>query len=86
MASRACAKCKKSCIYRDVGFKNVSLYCMDNCAADYKRECDEIATDEFRHFVENLSNSSTSNLPAVKGILTQAQCILNVADNLTVNI
>ena len=48
--------------------------------AEIKKECDEIATEEFRNVVNALRNWNYQ-MAGVKGILTQAECILNVADN-----
>lgn len=78
--SRICSKCRKKCEYRNVKFENVTLYLEENCAAEMKKECDEIATEEFRSAIAKLQSKSYK-LAGVKGILTQAQCILNVADN-----
>lgn len=76
-----CTKCrKKKCEYRNVGFDNVTLYCKENCAYELKVECDKIATEEFRSVIQSLKEGEYK-LAGVKGILTQAECILNVADN-----
>jgi hypothetical protein len=76
-----CNKCKeKNCKYRNLGFENMTIYCNDHCANKIKTECDQIATPEFREIIDKL-NAGNYQLAGVKGILSQAQCILNVADN-----
>ena len=76
---KICDKCKKkNCAYRNIAFKNMTIYCNENCAAKIKAECDTIATDDFRKAIQALK---AGNFQLVKGILTQAECILNVADN-----
>lgn len=75
-----CNKCRKECQYRNVSFENMTLYCKDHCAYDLKIECDKIATDEFRRVIQSLKDGNYT-LGSVKGILIQAECILNVADN-----
>lgn len=75
-----CTKCKKKCEYRNVSFENMTLYCQTHCAYELKAECDKIATDEFRRVVQSLKDGDYT-LAGVKGILKQAECILNVADN-----
>ena len=75
-----CNNCRQECEYKNIGFENVTLYCKENCARNLKMECDKIATKEFRDVVQSLKDGGYKNA-AVKGILTQANCILNVADN-----
>ena len=76
---KICDKCKKkNCAYRNIAFKNMTIYCNENCAAKIKAECDTIATEDFRKVIQALK---AGNFQLVKGILTQAECILNVADN-----
>ena len=76
---KICDKCKKkNCAYRNIAFKNMTIYCNENCAAKIKAECDTIATADFRKVIQVLK---AGNFQLVKGILTQAECILNVADN-----
>lgn len=80
-----CKNCrKKNCEYRGKAFKNMTIYCSQVCVAELKRECDEIATEEFRSVIKALQDGNYQ-LAAVKGILTQAECILNVADNVMEN-
>jgi hypothetical protein len=79
-----CKNCReKNCEYRGKAFKNVTIYCSENCVKEIKKECDLIATKEFRNVIETLKNANY-NFPGVKGILKQAECILNIADNITV--
>lgn len=74
-------KCKKkNCAYRDIAFKNMSIYCNEHCAAEIKAECDAIATEDFRKVIQALKAGNFQHA-GVKGILIQAECILNVADN-----
>ena len=76
---KICDKCKKkNCTYRNIAFENMALYCNEHCAAKIKAECDTIATEDFRKVIQTLK---AGNFQLVKGILTQAECILNVADN-----
>ena len=76
---KICDKCKKkNCAYRNIAFKDMTIYCNENCAAEIKAECDAIATEDFRKVIQSLK---AGNFQLVKGILTQAECILNVADN-----
>ena len=76
---KICDKCKKkNCAYRNIAFKNMTIYCNENCAAKIKAECDTIATEDFRKVIQALK---AGNFQLVKGILAQAECILNVADN-----
>ena len=76
---KICDKCKKkNCAYRNIAFKNMTIYCNENCAAKIKAECDTIATEDFRKVIQTLK---AGNFQLVKGILIQAECILNVADN-----
>ena len=56
----------------------MTIYCNEHCAAEIKAECDAIATEDFRKVIQTLK---AGNFQLVKGILTQAECILNVADN-----
>lgn len=80
-----CKNCrKKNCEYRGKAFKNMTIYCSQVCVAELKRECDEIATEEFRSVIKALQDGNYQ-LAAVKGILKQAECILNVADNVIAN-
>ena len=58
----------------------MTIYCSEHCVAEIKKECDEIATEEFRNVI-NALRSGNYQLAGVKGILIQAECILNVADN-----
>ena len=77
-----CKNCrKKNCEYRGKTYKNVTIYCSQSCVAELKRECDEIATEKFRSVVKALQDGNYQ-IAAVKGILKQAECILNVADNI----
>lgn len=77
-----CGNCKKkNCEYRGKLFKNMTIYCSQNCVAELKKECDAIATDDFRKVIEDLK-SGNYQLAGVEGILIQAECILNVADNI----
>ena len=79
-----CRNCrKKNCEYKGRAFKNMTIYCSEHCVAEIKKECDEIATEEFRNVVNALRNGNYQ-MAGVKGILTQAECILNVADNVMV--
>ena len=76
-----CKTCRKqNCEYRGKSYKNMTITCSQVCVAELKKECDTIATEEFRSIIESLKNGNYQ-LAAVKGILTQAECILNVADN-----
>lgn len=76
---KICDKCKKkNCTYRNIAFENMTIYCSEHCAAEIKAECDAIATEDFRKVIQALK---AGNFQLVKGILTQAECILNVADN-----
>ena len=76
-----CRNCrKKKCEYKGKAFRNMTIYCSEYCVAEIKKECDEIATEEFRNVINALRNGNYQ-LAGVKGILTQAECILNVADN-----
>lgn len=77
---RICNKCRKQCSYRNVGFEGVTLYLEDHCAYDFKKECDEIATEDFRRVIQTLKDGNFKTA-GVAGILKQAQCILNAADN-----
>ena len=46
---KICDKCKKkNCIYRNIAFENMTIYCSEHCAAELKAECDAIATEDFR--------------------------------------
>lgn len=84
---RVCNNCRqKECEYRNKGFEEVTLYCERHCAANFKKQCDEIVTEEFRSVIESLTSAKYKNNSAVNGILTQAKCILNVADNKIVSI
>lgn len=77
-----CKNCrKKNCEYRGKAYKNVTIYCSECCVKEIKEESDAIATEEFRRVIKSLQDGNYQ-LPAVKGILTQAECILNVADNI----
>ena len=79
-----CRNCrKKDCEFRGVKYENLTIYCGEHCAKELKEECDKIATKEFREVIDHLKNGGFA-FGSVKGILTQAQCILNVADNKTV--
>ena len=76
-----CRNCRKqNCEYRGIAYKNMTITCSQVCVEELKKECDTIATEEFRNVVKALQNGNYQ-LAAVKGILTQAECILNVADN-----
>ena len=76
-----CRNCRKqNCEYRGKAYKNMTITCSQVCVAELKKECDTIATEEFRNVVKALQ-SGNYQLAAVKGILTQAECILNVTDN-----
>ena len=76
-----CKTCRKqNCEYKGKAYKNMTITCSQVCVAELKKECDTIATEEFRNVVKALQ-SGNYQLAAVKGILTQAECILNVADN-----
>ena len=78
---KICDKCKKkNCTYRNISFKNMSIYCNEHCAAEIKAECDKIATADFRKVIDALK-AGNFQLAGVKGIIIQAECILNVADN-----
>lgn len=78
---KICDKCKnKKCTYRNIVFENMTLYCNEHCVAELKAECDAIATDDFRKVIQALKVGNFQ-LAGVKGILIQAECILNVADN-----
>lgn len=77
-----CRNCKKkNCEYRGKAYKNMTIYCSENCVKEIKEECDAIATEEFRSVIKALQGGNYQ-IAAVKGILTQAECILNVADNI----
>lgn len=77
-----CKNCRKqNCEYRGKAYKNITITCSQVCVAELKRECDEIVTEEFRNVVKALQNGNYQ-FAGVKGILTQAECILNVADNI----
>lgn len=78
---KICNKCRRECEYRNKKFKDVSLYCDTHCTYDLKVECDKIATEDFRKVIQELKDGNFSNA-AVNGILKQAQCILNVADEI----
>lgn len=79
-----CKNCrKKNCEYRGKAFKNMTIYCSGSCVKEIKEECDVIATEEFRNVIEALKNGNYQ-FAAVKGILKQAECILNVADNIMI--
>lgn len=78
---KICDKCKKkNCIYRNIAFENMTMYCNEHCTAEIKAECDAIATEDFRKVVKALK-AGNFQLAGVKGILKQAEYILNVADN-----
>ena len=53
----------------------MTIYCSEHCVAEIKKECDEIATEEFRSVINTLRNGNYQ-MAGVK-----AECILNVADN-----
>lgn len=77
---RNCRSCRKAdCEYRNKAFKNMSIYCSQVCVAELKKECEEIATESFRQLVKDLKEGNYQ-FAGVKGILSQAECILNVAD------
>lgn len=79
---KKCSNCrKKNCEYRGKAFKNMTIYCREHCVAELKKECDAIATETFRKAIEELKNGEYQKA-AVKGILQQAECILNVADEI----
>ena len=76
-----CRNCRKqNCEYRGKAYKNMTIICSQVCVTEIEKECDEIATEEFRNVINALRNGNYQ-LAGVKGILTQAECILNVADN-----
>ena len=78
---KICDKCKKkNCIYRNIAFENMTIYCSEHCAAELKAECDTIATADFRKVIDALK-AGNFQLAGIKGIIKQAECILNVADN-----
>lgn len=77
-----CKSCRnQNCEYRKKVFKNMTIYCSENCVKEIKEECNAIATEEFRSVIKALQDGNYQ-LAAVKGILRQAECILNVADNI----
>ena len=78
---KICDKCKKkNCAYRNIAFKNMTIYCNEHCAAKIKAECDTIATADFRKVIDALK-AGNFQFAGIKGIIKQAECILNVADN-----
>lgn len=77
-----CKNCRKqSCEYRNKAYKNITIYCSERCVKEIKEECDAIATEDFRRVIKALQDGNYQ-MGSVKGILTQAECILNVADNI----
>lgn len=77
-----CRNCrKKQCEYRGKAFKNMIMYCDIRCALEIKEECEKIATEDFRKVVKELAEGNFE-MPSVKGILKQAECILNAADGI----
>ena len=78
-----CRKCRTAnCEYRDVAFKNQTIICSEGCPLEIHRECQEIATPEFRAVVEQLRNKT--NVCGVIGILKTADCIIYAADDVRV--
>jgi hypothetical protein len=81
---KCCKNCrKKNCEYKNKVYKNMTIYCNEHCVKELKEECDAIATEEFRETVKALRDGNYQ-LASVKGILVQAECILNAADNIMV--
>lgn len=80
-----CKTCrKKNCEYKGKAYKGMTIYCNQVCVVELKKECDEIATEEFRSVVNALRNGNYKTA-GVKGILIQTECILDVADNVMAN-
>ena len=78
-----CKNCRrKNCEYRNVAFKNMTIRCSEGCPMEIHNECKTIATPEFRSVIEQLRQND--NVIGVRGILTQADCILNAADDIRV--
>lgn len=78
---RNCKNCRKKCKYRGTAFKNMTIYCSERCPLEIEKECKAIATPEFRYVIEQLKQGSFE-MGAVKGILQQAEVILNAADGI----
>lgn len=78
-----CQNCRKTnCEYRNVAFKNMTIRCFEGCPLEIRKACQEIATPEFRKAIEQLrENSHLLCVHGAKGILVQAECILNAADD-----
>lgn len=75
-----CRSCrKKQCEYKGKAFKNMTIYCDERCVLEIKEECERIATEDFRRVIKELAEGNFE-MPSVKGILRQAECILNAAD------
>ncbi|MBR0542527.1 MAG: hypothetical protein IJK26_10060 [Clostridia bacterium] len=75
-----CKNCKKNCEYRGVAFKNMTIRCSEGCPLEIHNECKEIATPEFREVFRQLKGRA-SVVAGVLGIVTQAEVILNAADD-----
>lgn len=76
-----CRNCRKAnCEYRDVAFKNMSIRCSEGCPLEIHRVSQEIATPEFRTAIEQLRKNPRPY--GAEGILIQAECILNAADDI----
>ena len=76
-----CRKCRKAnCEYRDVVFKNQTIICSEGCPLEIHRECQEIATPEFRAAIEQLREKS--HVRGVINILKTADCIIYAADDI----
>ena len=58
-----CKTCRKqNCEYRGKAYKNMTITCSQVCVAELKKECDTIATEEFRNIIGSLKNGNYQNM------------------------
>lgn len=78
-----CRKCKaKNCAYRDVAFKNMTIYCSENCPMEIHNTYKEVATPEFRQVFEQLKQEKYNNIGNIQGMLKHMECVINAADDI----
>lgn len=76
-----CQNCRKTnCEYRNVAFKNMTIRCSEGCPLEIHKASQGIATPEFRKAIEQLRENPHPY--GAEGILIQAECILNAADDI----
>lgn len=78
---RNCSNCRRKCESRGIAFKDMTIYCVERCPLEIQAECKAIATPDFRKVIADLK-AGNFEMRGIKGILQQAECILNAADDI----